>query len=599
MDIQTRFEHADFIRTEYAEFRDFAEAGMRFLGYELTEVQGDIANFMAHGPRLRMVQAQRGEAKSTLAALYAVWRIIQDPSLPVLIVSGGDTQASEISYLIVRLIMQWDMLAYLRPAQADGDRTSYEKFDVHWALKGLNKSPTVACTGITANIQGKRAGLLIADDVETTKNALTVTQRQLLLQLTKDFSAISTHGDILYLGTPQTKDSIYNTLSRRGFLIRIWPGRYPNDAELERYGDKLAELILERLKADPALRTGHGIDGTRGAPTDPHRYDENALREKELDQGQEGFQLQYMLDTSLSDALRQQLKLVDLVIASFDSDRLPEVIVRQVADRYRVELDEGFCDRTARMYYGTVPDGISFVKRGQTVMQIDPAGGGSDELAYAVTCAVAGYVHVLDVGGWKGGLNDVNTAALIEVIKEFGVTLVRCESNMGHGLFEQNLLGALQTKGNADAAYAFLKKVGVVGEYAKGQKERRIIDSLVGGLQRHRIVLHPRVFETDAQCNQKYEPAKRAERSLFYQLANITTDRDSLPHDDRLDALAAGVKYWGIVFSQDEARAAELRKQQEAQEALRNPMGYTDPGWVGTRQPRKGIRAAIAARRNR
>ena len=164
MDIKTRFQHADFLAEQYENFVDFAEDGMAFLGFDLTWMQADIAEYMQSGPRLRMVMAQRGEAKSTLAALYAVWRIIQRPSTRVLIISGGEKQALEVVNFIVRLIQTWDILECLRPDRQAGDRTSIEAFDVHYALKGLDKSPSVACVGINANLPGKRADLLIPDD---------------------------------------------------------------------------------------------------------------------------------------------------------------------------------------------------------------------------------------------------------------------------------------------------------------------------------------------------------------------------------------------------------------------------------------------------
>ena len=212
MDIETRFAHIMMLAEHYVTFVDFALDGMVFLGFSLTEMQGDIADFMQNGPRLRMVMAQRGEAKTTLAALYAIWRIIHRPSTRVLIVSAGEDNSSDTATLIVRLIMTWDILECLRPDKAAGDRTSTQAFDVHYALKGLDRSPSIACAGITSNLPGRRADLLIPDDVESNKNGLTVTQRTQLLQLTKEFSSICTHGDILYLGTPQSKDSIYNTL---------------------------------------------------------------------------------------------------------------------------------------------------------------------------------------------------------------------------------------------------------------------------------------------------------------------------------------------------------------------------------------------------
>jgi tRNA(Met) C34 N-acetyltransferase TmcA len=135
LEIKLRFAHAELVAEQYSNFVDFAVDGMAFLGFPLTEMQADISEFMQKGPRLRMVMAQRGEAKSTLAALYAVWRIIQRPSTRVLIVSGGEKQASEVAMLVIRIIMQWDILEYLRPDKQAGDRASVEAFDVHFALK--------------------------------------------------------------------------------------------------------------------------------------------------------------------------------------------------------------------------------------------------------------------------------------------------------------------------------------------------------------------------------------------------------------------------------------------------------------------------------
>src|SRR5690606_16426770 len=242
MDLLRRFEIAQFMREEWADFRHFAEAGMQFLGFDITDMQLDIAHFMDVGPRLSMVMAQRGEAKSTLASLKAVHSLIMDPKTRVLIISAGEDKANEVASVVIKLIMHWDILEYLRPDRKMGDRTAADEFDVHYSLKGIDQSPSVACIGITANLQGRRADLLIPDDIESTKNGLTVTQRTQLLALTREFTSINTHGKILYLGTPQTKDSIYNTLPGRGFTLRIWPGRYPTNDELEKYGDRLAPM---------------------------------------------------------------------------------------------------------------------------------------------------------------------------------------------------------------------------------------------------------------------------------------------------------------------------------------------------------------------
>lgn len=164
MDIKIRFAHVQVLAEQYENFVDFAIDGMAFLGFNTTDMQADIAEFMQNGPRLRMVMAQRGEAKTTLAALYAVWRLIHRPSTRVLIVSAGEQNSSDTATLIVRLIMTWDILECLRPDRQAGDRTSTQGFDVHYSLKGLDRSPSISCAGITSNLPGRRADLLIPDD---------------------------------------------------------------------------------------------------------------------------------------------------------------------------------------------------------------------------------------------------------------------------------------------------------------------------------------------------------------------------------------------------------------------------------------------------
>ena len=404
--------------------------------------------------------------------------------------------------------------------------------------------------------------------------------------MSKEFSSICTHGDILYLGTPQSKDSIYNTLPGRGFGIRIWPGRYPTDAELENYGDRLAPSIRASILADPTLQSGGGIDGSRGKPADPYRYTEEDLVEKELDKGPEDFQLQYMLDTSLVDAQRQQLRLSDLLVANFDHDSLPEIIVYQSAPKYLVDLPNDFPVTLAKMYH-PVPVDCTFRKPDMVGMFIDPAGGGADEIGYGVATALGPYIHVLDCGGIKGGLTEENGKVLAEIITEFKVTDVLCESNMGHGLFEINLRAILEKHG--------LSHVGVRGEYSTGQKEKRIIDSLVSSMQRHRIVIHKRVFESDLRWGKQHSQADRQQYSVFYQLANITTDRQSLQHDDRIEGFAGAVRMFKGVLLEDETKAAKARALSEVKEYLADPMGYG----MSSKDRASGIRKVVHGRRAR
>lgn len=57
---EQREEVALMMAVTLKDFREFAYLGMKFLGFDLTEMQADIALFMQKGPRKRMVAAQRG-----------------------------------------------------------------------------------------------------------------------------------------------------------------------------------------------------------------------------------------------------------------------------------------------------------------------------------------------------------------------------------------------------------------------------------------------------------------------------------------------------------------------------------------------------------
>ena len=130
--------------------------------------------------------------------------------------------------------------------------------------------------------------------------------------LTKEFESVCSKGQIIYLGTPQTTESIYNNLAGRGYAIRVWTGRYPTYEQEANYGDTLAPMLQQDMLMDPSLRTGYGLDSCQGKPTCPEMFDEEILLTKELSMGAAKFQLQFMLNTKLADEERYPLKLQNL-----------------------------------------------------------------------------------------------------------------------------------------------------------------------------------------------------------------------------------------------------------------------------------------------
>lgn len=563
---ELRWKKLRLLQKHYTSFNLFMEDMMRELGFTPTWMQHDIASYLQYGSKNLMVQAQRGEAKSTITAIFAIWSLIQNPKCRVVVVSAGESTASEISTLIKNLILTVDTLECLRPDKSAGDRTSTEAFDVHHSLKGIDKSPSVACVGIGANLPGKRADLVIADDIESPKNSITAPMRDILTRQSKEFSAwCSTDwARIVYLGTPQSTDSIYNALPGQGFEVRIWPGRYPTVEEMKNYGSYLAPALRTRLEEDPSLQSGGGMAGDKGQPTDPDLFDEEKLIGKWMIWAESGFQLQYMLNTALLDALRFPLKLAQaIVLSGGDGKRFPLVITR------------GFGEQSLKQYTSA---GHSFMMAApHTVsqetaelqgiyMHVDPAGGGvnGDETGYAVTGFLNGTVYVLAAGGIPGGYSMDAMEALADVAAKWKPHSLGVEKNMGHGAFAKVWLPILRKKYEG----------AVVDEFVTGQKEVRIISTIEPLLGRGALVFMDDVILQDNESAETHGADKKT-YSLFFQMAKLTKTRGALKHDDRVDALEGACRKWIALVSIDHEKKVAQIEAEKWKKWAKDPLGHT------------------------
>lgn len=554
------------LQRHYVSFNKFMDDMMRELGFSPTWMQHDIASYLQYGPRNLMIQAQRGEAKSTITAMFAVWSLIQNPKCRVVIVSAGEGTANEIATLVKNLILTVDTLECLRPDKSSGDRTSTEAFDVHHSLKGIDKSPSVACVGIGANLPGKRADLVIADDIESPKNSLTATMRETLSRLIKEFSAwCSTDwARIVYLGTPQSTESIYNALPQQGFDVRIWPGRYPTVEEMKNYGAYLAPSLRERIEADPSLQMGGGVTGDKGKPTDPDLFGEDKLNEKWRIWAESGFQLQYMLNTRLLDALRFPLKLTNLVVMKGgDGKNFPLVVTRGFGPQaLQAYSSSGFNFQLSAPH--TISQETAALQG--IYMHVDPAGGGvnGDETGYAVTGFLNGTVYLLAAGGIPGGYELEPLTTLAQIAERWKPNSIGVEKNMGYGAFVKVWLPILRKhwQGNIEE------------EFVHGQKEVRIISTLEPVLGRGALVVMEDVIEQDNVATEKYEATKRQTFSLFYQLAKMTRSRNALKHDDRADALEGAVRKWLAQIAVDQEKQIEKIENAKWKKWISDPLGH-------------------------
>lgn len=572
-----RWEKLKLLQEHYINFVDFLEDVMDHMGFDTTEIQKDIARFLEEGPDALMIQACRGIAKTTITAAYAVWTLIHKPESRIVIVTANGDFSAKISTLIIRLIMTMDLLECLRPESSnsggDRDRMGVKAFDVHSSLRrAAEKDPSLACFGIFAGMTGSRADLLIADDVEEMNNSNTALKREVLMTRISEFSDICTDGRIVFLGTPQSIDSIYNSLPSKGFEVRVWTGRYPTSEQLSTYGIHLAPFLRKRIKLNPELCFGGGALGDQGKPTDS-RINENILQTKELQKGTPSFQLQYMLNTTLSDKLKYPLKTENIVQMRLN-DLFPTVVNRDPRStgmkNFRVQ-DHSF------MLSSALSDCEDFAKPSITVMYIDPAGGGlisQDETAYCVLGLLNGNVYLMSVGGIAGGYEQDKMDYLAAIAEKYQPTEVKIEKNMGYGAFTNVFTPTLRK----------IYKGKISEEFVSGQKEVRIANTLGPVIGRGSLIVTQNAIEEDDLTCNKYSVDKRKLYSFFFQLSKLTLQKNCLKHDDRLDCVAGAVNHFLQYLAIDQDKKAEEEKKAAYAEWCKNPTGRKNSSYI---QPKK------------
>ncbi|MDB4170026.1 phage terminase large subunit [Planktomarina sp.] len=504
-----------------------------------TPVQYDIAYNLQHGDKRMIIEAFRGVGKSWVTSAYVVWLLYVNPQLNILVVSASKSRSDDFTTFTLRLINEIEVLAHLRPKP--DQRQSKISFDV--APASASHAPSVKSVGISGQLAGSRADVIVADDIEVPNNSMTQGMRDKLSEAVKEFDAIlKPDGRIIYLGTPQNQESLYNKLPDRGYKVSIWPARYPNTDQTVGYGSKLARLISNAMAANDLLV---------GEPTDPDRFSEFDLLEREASYGRSGFALQFMLDTRLSDAERYPLKVSDLIVMDIPTQEAPEKVSWSSDSQYIVEELPNVAFNGDH-YHKPMFMSSEFVKYTGSVMSIDPSGRGKDETGYAVVKMLNGYLYVRRCGGIAGGYSEEALKKLAVIAKEEQVNEIIVESNFGDGMFNQLFMPVLNK----------VHSVTMSEVRHNTQKERRIIDVLEPVMNQHRLVMDKKVIQKDFDSCQHLPPEQALRYQLMYQLTRLTADRGALTNDDRLDALAMACQYWVDAMAQDVEQRMGVRKEE-------------------------------------
>ena len=486
-----------------------------------TRAQLAIADYLQDGPKRLQIQGFRGVGKSWITAAFVLWTLFNDNEKKIMIISASKERADNMSIFLQKLIIETPWLSHMRP-KSDDSRWSRVSFDI---MCPPHQAPSVKSVGITGQLTGSRADLMILDDIEVPSNSMTELMREKLLQLCTEAESILTpkqDSRIMYLGTPQTTFTVYRKLAERNYRPFVWPARYPRT--MSNYEGLLAPQLVEDIENG----------ATAWDVTDPDRFDSEDLIEREAAMGRSNFMLQFMLDTSLSDAEKFPLKFQDLVITSVNPSAAPDNVV-WCSDPANVIKDLPTVGLPGDYFYSPMVLQGDWLPYDEVICSVDPSGRGTDETAACYIGQRNGFLYVHEIRAYRDGYSDKTLLDILRGCKKYQVTKLLIESNFGDGivseLFRKHLV---QTKQSID-----IEEV-----RANVRKEDRIIDTLEPVMNQHRLVIDRGVVEWDFASNPQAPPEERMLYMLFYQMSRMCKEKGAVKHDDRLDALAQGVQYF-------------------------------------------------------
>ena len=507
-----------------------------------TRAQYAIADYLQHGPKRLQIQAFRGVGKSWITGAFILWTLFNDNERKIMVISASKERADNMSIFLQKLIIETPWLNHLRP-KSDEARWSRISFDVNCSP---HQAPSVKSVGITGQLTGSRADLMVLDDIEVPGNSMTELMREKLLQLCTEAESILTPKNdsrIMYLGTPQTTFTVYRKLAERNYKPFVWPSRYPRDQA--NYEGLLALPLQEDYASDSPPETW--------SPTDPERFDDLDLLEREASMGRSNFMLQFMLDTSLSDAEKFPLKCADLIVTAVNPTSAPESVIWS-SDPSNVVKDAPTVGLPGDYFYSPVQLQGEWGPYTETICSVDPSGRGTDETAAAYLSQRNGILYLHEMRAYRDGYSDKTLLDILKGCRKYNATKLLIETNFGDGIVSELFRKHLQqTKTSID-----IEEV-----RANVRKEDRIIDALEPVFNQHRLVIDRGVIDWDFKSNADQPPEERLLYMLFYQMSRMCREKGAVKHDDRLDCLAQGVKWYTEALAISAQQNIIMRKAEE------------------------------------
>lgn len=197
----------------------------------------------ADGARL-LLMAFRGAGKSTVAGMFCAWSLYRNPDTRILVLAADDTLAARMVRNVRRILERHPLTAHLRPEKAD--QWASDRFTV--TRRTELRDPSMRAAGISANVTGSRADLVICDDVEVPNTCESAEKRDSLrARLSEIDYILSPGGAVLTIGTPHTFETIYADETTAGFARLEIP--ILNTAGESAWPEKFSSGQIESIRA--------------------------------------------------------------------------------------------------------------------------------------------------------------------------------------------------------------------------------------------------------------------------------------------------------------------------------------------------------------
>ncbi len=169
-------------------------------------IAGWLEKSWRNGDRRLLLMAFRSCGKSTIVGVFAAWLLYRRPDLRILVLAADSMLARKMVRNVKRIIERHPLTCSLKPEKLD--QWGNDRFTVKRDLE--LRDPSMLARGITSNITGSRADIIICDDVEVPVTCDTAAKREELRDRLGETDFVRAPGGTqLYVGTPHSWFTIY------------------------------------------------------------------------------------------------------------------------------------------------------------------------------------------------------------------------------------------------------------------------------------------------------------------------------------------------------------------------------------------------------